>query len=123
KKKMEIFPSDESGESGSRHLSETLVGFQELGFLPGVLAPQHRVAMRKAAKAGDDIAMLACEMQGMGVAKGLVEFHGTLLIGKFLAMHEGQVEKLPGGLVQFLVEAAIQRGAGMGQREIVAFEG
>src|SRR5687768_16207368 len=72
-------------------------------------APEHGVAVRKAAETGDDVVVEYGPLQGLGVAglvgQALAEGDAGLLVGEVLGVLPGQVEEWPEDGVDRAVEA------------------
>src|SRR5712691_10155244 len=80
-------------------------------------AAQHRIAVREAAEAADDLGVLLGVFEEFVIAISARQFDAALLIRQMLRMHERQIEKLALAVRDLAVEPAGDRTAGNGTRE------
>src|SRR6188474_122924 len=77
-------------------------------FLRRGRAAEHGVAMREAAEAADDVAVLFGVFQ-IVITRRAIKFDAADLVGQFLRMHERQEQEAPVPRRQVLVIAAFER--------------
>src|ERR1043166_6254454 len=90
--------------------------------LRGRLAAEHGVAMREAAEAADDVAVLLGVFQVL-IARRAVKLDAAELVGEFLRMHERQEQKAAVFGRQVLVVGALERAVGGRARQRIGREG
>src|SRR4029079_10286073 len=85
-------------------------------------AAENGVAMRKAAEAFDDVAVLPGVAQLLGLAEIGEQEDASVLVVQLLAVLKGHVEEAPLPRFEFLVEALVDRTLGDGERQMVGRE-
>src|SRR5690606_8420128 len=96
--------------------------FKERKFIRCAFAAQHRVTVRKAAKAINDVAMLDGVAERFFEGQGTEQHDGMALVCRHLGMLERHVQKEPLVGRELIVEPGINGLASNAERQVVGGE-
>jgi TRAP-type C4-dicarboxylate transport system substrate-binding protein len=87
------------------------------------IAAKRKVAVGKSPKSLNNLSMLLCVAQLLGITQRFIQAHRAVLVAQDFRMHEGQIEELPHCWACRLIKAARQRAIGDSARQRIGREG